>query len=347
MKPRVSIITALYNHESYLPQAVDSVLAQTSTDWELIIWDDGSTDGSLALARSYVRRYPQKIFVYTHSGRKNLGQEASRNEALKVAQGEFICLLDSDDYWYPHKLERQLIQMASDPQIGIVYGAADILGIDGTVVDSRPRGWGPKHLWPRGFVFSELVLANFIVACTVMFRRSVLKPGFLFETRYGAIGEFPLWLKVAHECAVGFVDEGPVAVWREHAANTGTRRRLEGRRELVNMVDEFLADPLYSSHRVALRLARAQYVYDLAVLLIDEGILRASTGDEIAVVVDEAQALLEDLVRQGLPGMSCKVHQMAKFCKVLKSKIFYKHKIFTLLLLKLYLAAKLTRSALL
>src|SRR4051812_3771803 len=102
---KVSIITALYNHESYVGAAIESVLAQTFGDWELIVWDDGSSDRSLAVAQKYAEQDPIRVKIHTHPANANRGQENTRNEALKICSGEFVGLLDSDDVYHPQKLE--------------------------------------------------------------------------------------------------------------------------------------------------------------------------------------------------------------------------------------------------
>lgn len=267
MAATVSIITALYNHEAFVGEAIESVLAQSYQDFELILWDDGSRDGSLEIARRYARKDPKRIKCYTHEDRGNHGQENTRNEALKAASGRYICLLDSDDLWLPHKLEQQVALMESRPEVGLVYAPVRALLHDhGKILDLSPRG--PL---PQGKVFDDLVKSNFIHACSVMVRRECLAglqaP---FDAAYGAIGEFPLWLRIARDWAVAPVPEA-VAVWRVHGSNTGTGRRIQGRRELVDLAARLAADPAYGAHGEAIARARDRYLYDLAVILAEEG----------------------------------------------------------------------------
>ncbi len=285
MAAKVSIITALYNHAPFVAQAIDSVLAQTYDDWELIIWDDGSTDGGLDVVRSYVRRFPQKVFSYQHEGRGNKGQEATRNEALRVAGGQYICLLDSDDYWLPRKLELQVAAVEANPRVGLVYAPTQaLLHDDGLVLNLSS-----KEPLPQGKVFDQLVRSCFIHACSALFRRECIKGvSAPFRTQYGCIGEYPLWLAIARDWELATVPE-PVAVWRVHGGNTSSRKRVQARRELVAMAEELAGDPAYGAHKPAIEAALAQYRYDLGVILVEEG-----SGEG---ALAEAQALF-----QGLPG---------------------------------------------
>ncbi len=108
MPPLVSIITPLYNSERYLRETCASVLAQTFTDWEWIIVDDGSGDGSLAMAREMAAGDPRILVL---ANERNQGAAKARNRAIEAASGRYMAFLDSDDLWMPEKLERQLAFM--------------------------------------------------------------------------------------------------------------------------------------------------------------------------------------------------------------------------------------------
>lgn len=121
----VSVIIPFFNAEKYLNETIDSVLAQTYDAWELLLVDDGSTDGSSAIARSYAERAPAKVRYIEHDGHKNRGVCASRNVGIREARGEYIALLDADDLWFPHKLARQVDIMETQPEAGMVFGPSE------------------------------------------------------------------------------------------------------------------------------------------------------------------------------------------------------------------------------
>ncbi len=110
--PKVSVFIPVYNRERYLCVAVNSILAQTFTDFELLLVDDGSTDGSLALLERYAVRDSR---VRVEANGANLGIPRTRNRGLELARGEYIALLDSDDYAYPGRLEAQVRFLDAHP----------------------------------------------------------------------------------------------------------------------------------------------------------------------------------------------------------------------------------------
>jgi glycosyltransferase involved in cell wall biosynthesis len=123
-RPTVSVVVCFLNEERFLGEAVRSVKAQTLTDWELILVDDGSGDGSSALARHWAAQDPDRVFCIEHAQHANLGLSASRNVGISRARGRFIAFLDADDVWYPRKLEEQVAILERYPQAAMVVGAS-------------------------------------------------------------------------------------------------------------------------------------------------------------------------------------------------------------------------------
>jgi len=122
-KPLVSIIIPFLNAEKFIREAIDSVLAQTYDNWELLLIDDGSTDASTEITQHYAEQHPEKVCYLEHGGHQNRGACASRNLGIRNAKGEYVALLDADDVWLPHKLERQVAILDSHPEAAMVYGA--------------------------------------------------------------------------------------------------------------------------------------------------------------------------------------------------------------------------------
>ena len=121
----VSIIIIFFNAERFIHEAIASVFAQTYANWELLLIDDGSTDGGTEIARRCAEQYPNKVFYLDHIGHQNRGMSATRNHGIRNARGEFIAFLDSDDVWLPHKLEQQTAIMFARPEAGMVYGRSE------------------------------------------------------------------------------------------------------------------------------------------------------------------------------------------------------------------------------
>ena len=123
--PLVSVITIFLNADRFIREAIESVLAQDFTDFQLILVDDGSTDGSSDLARGYAERFPEQIVYLEHENHSNKGMSASRNLGIRHARGIYITFCDADDVWLPRKLFEQLQIFRDHPEIGMVCGAAN------------------------------------------------------------------------------------------------------------------------------------------------------------------------------------------------------------------------------
>lgn len=123
--PLVSVIIIFLNGEPYFEAAIDSVLAQTFQDFELILVDDGSTDASTGRARALAAAQPGRIIYLGHDGHANRGMSATRNLGIRHARGTFIAFIDADDVWRPGKLAEQVAIMGRHPELGMVCGAVN------------------------------------------------------------------------------------------------------------------------------------------------------------------------------------------------------------------------------
>jgi glycosyltransferase involved in cell wall biosynthesis len=122
-KPLVSTVMIFFNAEKFLPEAIESVFAQTYQNWELLLVDDGSTDGSTRIALRYAAQCPTKVRYLEHNGHANRGASAARNLGIRNAKGEYIAFLDADDVWLPYKLDRQVEILNSQPEAAMLCGA--------------------------------------------------------------------------------------------------------------------------------------------------------------------------------------------------------------------------------
>ena len=113
MAPRVSVLIPTYNCARFLSQAIDSVLAQTFQDFEILVVDDGSTDDTAQV----VARYPRVRYIR----REHCGVSASRNAAVAAATGEIVVFLDADDFWLPEKLEKQVTYLDENPNCMLIF----------------------------------------------------------------------------------------------------------------------------------------------------------------------------------------------------------------------------------
>jgi glycosyltransferase involved in cell wall biosynthesis len=120
--PSVSCIIIFLNGEQFLAEAIESVLAQTFTDWELLLCDDGSATVATTIAKNYAARFPDRIRYLEHDGHVNKGMSATRTLGIRNARGRYIAMLDADDVWTPSKLAEQFAILEATPQAAMVYG---------------------------------------------------------------------------------------------------------------------------------------------------------------------------------------------------------------------------------
>lgn len=124
-RPLVSVISIFLNGDAFFAEAVDSVLAQTCQDFELLLVDDGSTDCSTGIARHYEATHPGRVRYLEHPGHANRGMSATRNLGIAAAQGRYIAFIDADDVWRSEKLNEQIAIMDAHPSAGMVCGAVN------------------------------------------------------------------------------------------------------------------------------------------------------------------------------------------------------------------------------
>jgi glycosyltransferase involved in cell wall biosynthesis len=202
--PFVSVIVPTYRRAAFLREALESVFAQTYTDFEVIVVEDGSSDAVDALAP-----YRDRI---TYLWQPNQGVGAARNAGAAKARGAWFAFLDDDDMWAPRKLERQVAELSSDTQVGLVH-------TDHLILDSRGLRLARRHLprdrVPSGWVTKQLFLSNFIVISSTLIRRSEFERAGGFVANGEVAEDIELWLRLSRNCQVLFVRE-PLTIYRDH-----------------------------------------------------------------------------------------------------------------------------------
>jgi len=196
------------NCEKYLREAIDSVYSQIYYNWEIIFWDNASTDNSAEIAKSYDKRL--KYF----RGEKTVPLYAGRNFALQCSKGKYIALLDCDDIWLPGKLEKQIPLFENDDEIGLVFSDSILF---------NERGKKKKFFKivkpAKGDVFSELLKCNFVHLPTVVIRTEAMNSlDYWFDSRLNMIGDYDAWLRISRKWKFEYVHK-PLAKYRVHKNN--------------------------------------------------------------------------------------------------------------------------------
>ncbi len=268
--PLVSVISIFLNGEAFFVEAIESVLAQTCQDFELLLVDDGSTDGSTRIAREYAARHPGRVRYLEHPGHANRGMSATRNLGIAAARGRTIAFIDADDVWRPEKLEEQLAIMAAHPGIGMVCGAVNYW-----------RSWAPGdqdvivptgHVTDRAVPPPEAMLALYPLGAAaapcpsdLLLRADVVRAVGGFEAHFtGArmMYEDQGFLAKLYLAAPVYFSGRTWTLYRQHAAScvasvTGDGRYHEVRRYFLEWLETYVAARPDVDRRVAAALRRA------------------------------------------------------------------------------------------
>jgi len=218
MRPRVSVHLPSYQQRDYLRAAIESVLAQEYDNLEIVVGDDGSTDGTHEMLREYEGRYPG-LFVLALST-VNRGTTANWNQILPRCTGEYVAWLDGDDLWLPGKLHKQVEYLEAHPAAVLCYTNTAIF--DSTTGETRRLQHERRRNRMRTGGAEELLRsAVFFATSTVMARRTAI-PAHGADGRLPNISDWVLWVDIAQHGAIGAVPE-VLAKYRLHANNITKR----------------------------------------------------------------------------------------------------------------------------
>lgn len=204
--PRVSVIVPAYNHASFVASSIQSVLAQTFNDFELLVSDDGSTDDTAKVIAAIKDRrltfFPNDV---------NRGACVVTNELVWRARGEYIAVLNSDDEWHPEKLERQLQWMEAHPSIGACFSRVEWIDKDGNALADDQIAFGKvfdqenrsQAAWLRHFLFS----GNCLCHPSVLIRRRCYDALGLYDNRLRQLPDFDMWVRLLKTEAIHILDE--------------------------------------------------------------------------------------------------------------------------------------------
>jgi glycosyltransferase involved in cell wall biosynthesis len=214
---KVSIIVPTYNRAHLVTETINSILAQTFKDFELIVVDNESTDNTEEVIKSYT---DGRIKYFRH---QNNGLVAvNRNYGISKANGEYIAFCDDDDLWMPEKLERQVKLLDLNKELGLVYSDSYIMDENGNL--ERYTLLSSSKLF-RGNVFDKLFQSDFIPMLTVMIRREALSKVGTFDPKYIIAQDYDLWLRIAEHYPIDFTEE-PLAKYRIHGGSVIRNREL-------------------------------------------------------------------------------------------------------------------------
>ena len=234
-QPLVSIVMNCHNGESYLSESIKSVLSQTYENWELIFWDNLSTDKSKEILKGFsdnrIKYFKSKNFTTLYE---------ARNLAIKETNGEFISFLDVDDWWIPEKLEAQVNQFENNNDAGLVYSKYFLYN-----EKTKKKILAPNKKLPQGYITEEL-LENFIVSIlTAMFKKKLLqKFNLYFNSKYNIIGDFDFFFRFSKKVKFLCIQK-PLAFYRVHGSNFS----LKNLNEEIEELEHWMKEQIYSDKK--------------------------------------------------------------------------------------------------
>lgn len=227
--PMISAIVPTYNRAEVLPIALNSILAQTYKDFEVIVVDDGSTDSTGAVLKPYLER-PNFKYIF----QENKKQAAARNRGISEASGKYIAFLDSDDFWYPKKLELQLRILEDNPEIGMVSSNQLLFDPEGIKIGIRYPNFASQN------VYRDLLLRKFycsVQACLV--RLQVFESIGLFDESLGdSLEDWELSLRIARVYSIHLMPEPLVG--RKITTDSNSEYAIKRCRNHRKILDRYL-----------------------------------------------------------------------------------------------------------
>lgn len=252
--PKVSVVIPTYNRAKLVTQAIDSVLAQTYEDFEIIVVDDGSTDNTCEALEPYIRE--KKIrYIY----QENLGEPGARNTGIRVAEGEYIAFLDSDDLWLPTKLAVQMDVFEKGHSAAVVFSAAsefDDRGNENVRESSK--------LLRSGYIYKDLILRkrSRCTSSALVRRKHLMVVGLFDESLTETGADWDLFLRLARNYKVLYVSDCLVKR-RVHPVPDYDLKKMEAHQQILEEI--FRRDNLGSIFRRRV-YAKAYYSWGLAYL---------------------------------------------------------------------------------
>jgi glycosyltransferase involved in cell wall biosynthesis len=239
--PTVSVVVRIYNCERYIAQTIRSILEQTRPADELIVVDDGSTDGS----REVVLGFGDRIRLVRQT---NSGHSAALNRGFREARGTYVANCDADDLWEPTKLERQVETLRSHPEVDIAFTGTVSFGLRDHTWHGVPGCGLLEHDALRATMYRQ----NVICTSSTIVRRTLLESVGEFSTRFVTCEDYEFWMRALRDRSTFYFDPEILVRHREHAAAaTGNRLRILRDTRMVHLENGDLADAPASVRSIA------------------------------------------------------------------------------------------------
>jgi cellulose synthase/poly-beta-1,6-N-acetylglucosamine synthase-like glycosyltransferase len=282
--PIVSVTICCYNSEQYIAETLQSVLNQTFDHFEIVVVNDGSTDRTEEIVKSFSD--PRIKYHF----QANAGVGATRNRAVDLSRGKYVAFLDHDDLWEPTKLEKQIPLFETQPEVALVYSDCYFIDPNGERFATYFAYQGVEPC--RGDALLALIKHGcFMQLPSVIVSKEALVEVGKFDPRYNIVEDYDTWMKIADRHAVDYVGE-PLCSYRVHSANTSRIQQERGYQEVLNLVTEWMGRrDLAPEVREELDRQYAQYAVSYLYWLLSRGKLAAASARSIRFTLSESKHL--------------------------------------------------------
>jgi glycosyltransferase involved in cell wall biosynthesis len=269
---KVSVVMTLYNCEQHIEEAIQSALAQTYKDREIIVVDDGSTDQSARI----VKRFGSAVrYCYQENG----GAAKATNKGVSLASGEYIAFLENDDAWMPDKLERQVAVLDHNPDIGAVNNDLRFFSETSEWQSDMIKGYCPDEPYSRLFLHGF----NFMLSA-LMLRRTVFEAAGGFDEGFKAAGlqDVEWYARLMQVARVHYLPE-PLTLFRRHGVRIAGDVMVDNERHLLDCLwQRFHHDPQKARY---LQVRRVGYLSDRGKRSLEKGLVAEGRRDLVAAIV--------------------------------------------------------------
>lgn len=271
-EPRVSVIMPAFNGQLYIDEAIRSVLSQTYKNWELVLVNDGSTDGTESVIKKYLSE-PRIVYIK----QENKGMAAARNAGIRAAGGQLIAFLDQDDFWLEDKLQLQVKYLAAHPGVFMLHGACNILkaGKISTPLKYHPLFSGAL----KGFVYNKLIVEDFVCVPTIIVRKEVFSEIGLFDESMIGVDDWDLCIRISKKYEIGYINK-ILAVYRHN--ELGFSKDIERWRSiLLGFIEKNIFDNPEISAKIQ-KKAVSSFYKDVAYLYFCKGLYKKAAKNALS-----------------------------------------------------------------
>lgn len=229
---KVSIIVATYNRQKYISLAIESILAQSFSDWEMIVADDSSQDST----RETIDHYLKDTRIKYYFNEQNLGISKNRNKALKMCQGKYIAVLDSDDLWFDKgKLAKQVDFLENNPDYGLIGTGIRVIDGHGNIIKEYHNPETDKK------IRESILLRNPFVHSSAIFRKDLVDKLGGYEESFKIGEDYAMWLRLGRLCKMANLP-GIYTAYRVHGHSICVSDKISGAKNTWGIIKKYHND---------------------------------------------------------------------------------------------------------